>query len=298
MIGFATGFWSLAAMLSTGALFSACYHPAAAAMAGKISAARRGLVVSAYIASGRMGHAAGPFIALTLVSLFGLKGLSLGMAFYFASVAVLMRYAPRDAERKKESQPDEAPAPLARDLWRPMALLYLIMILRNIVTINLYGFLPLYYSARGDTLWEGGTALTLFLVAGASGGVVGGWLSDRIGRKRVIVFSALAVAPLLLVFLGTGGLLQYALILPLGVFMHASMGVSVAYAQELMPNRPALAASIMQGGNWFVSGLTLTGTGALGDWLGIDAALQFLAAILVLEFAISLTLPGRAKEAG
>ncbi|HBK78411.1 MAG TPA: hypothetical protein DDZ83_01785, partial [Nitrospinae bacterium] len=63
MIGFATGFWSLAAMLSTGALFSACYHPAAAAMAGKISAARRGLVVSAYIASGRMGHAAGPFIA-------------------------------------------------------------------------------------------------------------------------------------------------------------------------------------------------------------------------------------------
>jgi FSR family fosmidomycin resistance protein-like MFS transporter len=298
MIGFATGFWSLAAMLSTGALFSACYHPAAAAMAGKISAARRGLVVSAYIASGRMGHAAGPFIALTLVSLFGLKGLSVGMVFYFASVAVLMRYVPRDAERKKESQPDEAPAPLARDLWRPMALLYLIMIFRNVVTINLYGFLPLYYSARGDTLWEGGTALTLFLVAGASGGVVGGWLSDRIGRKRVIVFSALAVAPLLLVFLGTGGLLQYALILPLGVFMHASMGVSVAYAQEFMPNRPALAASIMQGGNWFVSGLTLTGTGALGDWLGIDAALQLLAAILVLEFAISLTLPGRGKEAG
>lgn len=296
VIGFAAGFWSLAAMLSAGALFSACYHPAAAAMAGTISAARRGLVVSIYVASGRLGHALGPFIALSLVSFFGLKGLLLGMVFYVASAATLFRYVPHNARRKEEVQSTEESKSYSRDLWQPMILLYLVMFFRNVATINLYGFLPLYYSARGDTLWEGGTALTLFLVSGASGGVVGGWLSDRIGRKRVIVFSALTLAPLLFIFLGTEGFFQYALILLLGVFMHATMGVSVAYAQELMPNRPALAASFMQGGNWFVSGLTLTGTGVLGDWLGIEVALKLLAIVLVLEFAISLTLPAEAKE--
>ena len=97
--------------------------------------------------------------------------------------------------------------------------------------------------------------------------------------------------PSLLIFLRAEVLAQFALIVPLGLFLHASMGVSVAYAQELLPNRPALAASLVQGGNWFLSGLTLAGMGALGDRLGLGAALQLLAVLVLAEIVAALALP-------
>ncbi len=309
IIGFATGFWSLTLMLSAGALGGACYHPAAAVMARDVSAGRRGLVMSVYVASGRLGHAAGPIVALSLVSFLGLKGLSIAMGLYALSAAALWRYAPEPSHAtaneapvfqapaavSKTNEPEAAAAPTAAPLvpgrWRAMVILYITTIFRNMVMINLYGFLPLYFAAKGETIWEGGGALTLFLIAGASGGVVGGWLSDRFGRKRVIVLSAGAVFPLLLLFLGTGGLLQLALIIPLGVFTHSAMGVRMSYAQELMPGRPALAAGIMQGGNWFISGATLAATGAIGESHGLEFALSLFAAVAALEFVVTLALP-------
>ena len=291
-IGFATGFWSLTAMLSVGALGAACYHPAAASMARDVSAGRRGLVMSIYVAAGRMGHAVGPIIALALVSLLGLRGLLLAMSFYVLSAAVLARFAPTPAPREMPPPGDKAPSKFHRNNWRPLAILYVTTIFRNMVMVNLYGFLPLYFAAKGETLWEGGGALTLLLVSGASGGIVGGWLSDRFGRKAVIVLSAAAVVPLLLLFLRAEGVLQFVLIPPLGVFTHAAMGVRMAYAQELMPGSPALAAGIMQGGNWFISGSTLAATGAIGDMWGLEFALGLLAAVAAVEFVVSLALPG------
>ena len=73
------------------------------------------------------------------------------------------------------------------------------------------------------------------------------------------------------------------------------MGVTLTFAQELLPNRPALAASLMQGGNWFISSFTLVGMGALGEWLGIQQALKWLVVVICLDFVLSLTLPGRKK---
>jgi FSR family fosmidomycin resistance protein-like MFS transporter len=290
-IGFAAGFWSLTAMLSVAALGAACYHPAAASMARDISAGRRGLVMSIYVASGRIGHAIGPIIALSLVSLLGLKGLVFALSLYALSGAALARFAPVPAAKEAAPSGKEAPSKFPRKNRWPLAILYATTIFRNMVMINLYGFLPLYFAARGETLWEGGAALTLLLVSGASGGIVGGWLSDRFGRKAVIVFSAAAVAPLLLLFLCAEGVMQFVLIPPLGIFTHAVMGVRMAYAQELMPGSPALAAGIMQGGNWFISGATLAATGAIGDMWGLDFALGLLSVVAAIEVVISLALP-------
>ncbi len=298
-IGFATGFWSLAAMLSVGSFGAACFHPAAASRARAISSGRRGLVMSSYVAAGRLGHACGPIVALSLVSVLGLKGLAWATLLYLASMVVLKKFPPETGAKKpggrREGKAEEKPSGAPGGAWRSMALLYVINIFRNMVMINLYAFIPLYFASRGGSLWTGGGALTLLLASGAAGGIAGGWLSDRIGRKNVIVGTALMLIPAFLLFLNTEGALQFAVMLPLGLLLHSSMGVSVAYAQELMPNRPALAASLMQGGNWFISGFTLTGMGALGDWLGIQTALQVLVVVICLESGVALTLPGRRK---
>src|SRR5439155_1753107 len=50
-------------------------------------------------------------------------------------------------------------------------------------------FLPLYAVARGADLITSSRLLTSFLLAGAIGGLAGGWLAARFGRDRVIVAS-------------------------------------------------------------------------------------------------------------
>lgn len=293
--GLATGFWSLTGMLSVAALGGACFHPAAAACARELSASRRGLVMATYVAAGRIGQSAGPIIALTLVSWLGFEGLVAATGFYGLSMAALYYFPPRP-QKREEAPRARAGSKESRESWGAVGFLYGISILRNTVTINLYAFLPLYFAARGESLWTGGAALTLILISGGAGSVAGGWLSDWMGRKKVIVFSSLASFPLLLLFLQADGTWKLLLILPLGLMLHASMGVSVAYAQELLPGRPALAASLLQGGNWFISGLTLTATGALGDYFGLQAALHVLLVLLFAEFFLSLLLPGTGRR--
>ncbi len=295
-IGFATGFWSLAAMLSIGSFGAACFHPAAAVRAHGISKERRGLVMSFYVAAGRLGHGCGPIVAISLVSVLGLKGLIWATSLYFVSMAVLKKFPPEaGAEAPAGKKGEEENPETQSGTWRPLALLYIINIFRNMVMLNLYAFIPLYFASRGGSLWTGGGALTVLLASGAAGGIIGGWLSDRIGRKSVILSTALLLIPTYLLFLNTGGVLQFAVMIPLGLLLHSAMGVSVAYAQELMPNRPALAASLMQGGNWFISGFTLVGMGALGDCLGLQTALQVLVVLICLESGFALILPGRKK---
>src|SRR3989454_10952823 len=56
-------------------------------------------------------------------------------------------------------------------------------------------FLPLYAVARGGDVIASSRLLAAFLLAGAFGGLAGGWLADRFGRDRVIIASLLAAAP-------------------------------------------------------------------------------------------------------
>jgi FSR family fosmidomycin resistance protein-like MFS transporter len=295
-IGFATGFWSLVSLLSIGAIAGACFHPAAAVRARAISSTRRGLVMAAYVASGRIGHACGPIVGLSIVSVLGLKGLIVASAFYVASLIVLKMFPPMDeTEVRKQKTVEESSPDGSRENWRPFALLYVINIFRSMLMMNLNTFIPLFITSVGGSLWMGGSSLAIFVASGGLGGIIGGWLSDRIGRKSVIAGSALLLLPTFLLFLHSEGALQFAIILPLGILVYCSMGVSMAFAQELLPNRPALAASLMQGGNWFIASFTIAGMGVLGDWLGIQQALQWLVVVICLDFVISLMLPGRER---
>jgi FSR family fosmidomycin resistance protein-like MFS transporter len=61
--------------------------------------------------------------------------------------------------------------------------------------------------------------------------------------------------------------------------LYLSAAVTVVMAQELLPHRASMASSIVMGLAWGTAGLTLTGTGALADSIGLT---QALTGILIL----------------
>ncbi len=60
---------------------------------------------------------------------------------------------------------------------------------RSFCYFGLVAFLPLYYQQQNISLIAGSHYLSLMLFAGAVGGLIGGYISDIIGRKPVIVDS-------------------------------------------------------------------------------------------------------------
>jgi len=117
-------------------------------------------------------------------------------------------------------------------------------------------------------------------------------LADRIGGRRMLLWTMPLVAPLIAGFLLTDGPLSILLLSLAGFVLLASFSVTVMMGQDYMPHRLALAAGLMIGFGAIGSappGLALFG--AIADWAGREAALWGVAALPLLAGALAVLLP-------
>ena len=84
----------------------------------------------------------------------------------------------------------------------PMSLLVGMVMLRSWSHIGLMTFIPFYYInvLNGDPM-KAGNLLFAFLLAGTVGTFVGGPLADRLGYKKILLFSLGAGGACLILFL-------------------------------------------------------------------------------------------------
>src|SRR5205823_4293953 len=116
-----------------------------------------------------------------------------------------------------------------------LARLLSVATLRSWANVGLGTFLPLLLVERGRTVEEGATALAVLLFFGGVGGLVAGFLADRIGRDTVIVASLLVSPPFgWLMLHGPGPLLWIGAAL-VGLSLTGSMVALTVRGQELMP---------------------------------------------------------------
>src|SRR5580700_10901527 len=119
-----------------------------------------------------------------------------------------------------------------------MTILFLLVFVRSIVQVNFTQFLPLYlHTERGYSLTSASLNLTLHLGVGAVGGIIGGNLADRFGGRRVILFSMVASAPFLAVFVLTSGWISTVALATGGLILLCTNPVNVVIAQQLAPSQ-------------------------------------------------------------
>jgi FSR family fosmidomycin resistance protein-like MFS transporter len=280
-------------LLIFGGMGGAAFHPEAAAMAASLSGGKKTLGMSVFMLGGNAGYGLGPFLILLIVS-------NLGMGWSFLSclpalglVWLLYRYAP--AEEVSIAPMPGALSPAEGRMNRRLpsfGLLLGVVVLRVTAVLSLTTFLPMIQRLRGFSLLAAGSSFTVFMVCGALGGLTGGVLADRVGRKKIIVTSSILILPALLAFLVWKGPASFLILPLLGFSFFLSEPACIVLAQEMAPGKARTVSGIIMGMAWGLAGFGVLGTGALADALGIEWAMRFLLLLPAGSLFFSLFLPG------
>jgi FSR family fosmidomycin resistance protein-like MFS transporter len=294
-IGLAPNFWSLACLLALGGIGIASFHPQSAAMTSFASRNRRGLGMSIFVTSGTIGYSLGPIFITYAVEYFGL-----GRSYVVVIPGILVFFSlylllPSLEHSSKTSGGPSFYGSLSK-CWRPLLLLYFLVVIRSAVQICFVNFLPLLLSQRGLNATSAGKLTSLFLFFGAIGGFSGGNLADRFGERNVISFSMLFSTPFLLAFLMTNGVLSYLMLALGGVALLSTLPVNVVMAQDLIPQSASVVSALMMGFAWGMGGMTVALVGKIADAAGLRLALMLVVLLPAVGFFLSLLLPKKSSS--
>ena len=289
-----TSLWGLAPngvtltlLVALAGLGAALFHPVAGALAGQVARNRRGLGMSLFITGGSIGYGLGPLVAVAVVSQWGMPALGLT-----ALPGILMAVLLYRVTRHLPARVAPISRPPLRDVllkqFLPLLLLTLIMALRASLALILGTFVPLYLREKGFPLIMGGLAISVFRVTGALGGLAGGPLSDRIGRKPVLLISFVLALPFLWGLFRAEGLLALGLLAGAGVILTSSVPVGVLVAQEAAPDSPGMVSGLIMGFAWGVGALGVIGVGWWGDRVGLTTALSVAVIAIALVSAVAV----------
>jgi len=294
-LGLATGFMSLLAMVFLGGAGVASFHPQAAANATLGVKWNRGRAMAIFICSGTLGLALGPTFFSWVSERAGLEGAwRAGIPGILASLVLLafLRKLPAEpeADRARGGKFDLAPL---RAVWKPMTILYFLVVIRSVVQVVFTQFLPLYLSTqRGYSLPKASLSLSLYLLGGAVGGLAGGSLADRFGGRWVILVSMIGSVPFLGLFLLTNGPWSIAALALGGLMLLFTIPVNVVMAQELAPTQSGTVSALMMGFAWGMAGLIFIPlTGWIADVFSMQAAFAGLVLFPLIGFFLALKLP-------
>jgi MFS transporter, FSR family, fosmidomycin resistance protein len=290
LTGLATTPVMLGAILVIGGLGAAAFHPPAAALAHRLGGDRPGLAMSVYITGGTLGFSFGPLMfapfaerfGLTWTPLLAIPGL-LVVGFFLSRVPAMPLHASAGGGLR-------ALAPYAK----PLALLYMIVVLRTLTAISFSTFVPVMLTRRGLSVTQAGTAVALYLFASGVGGFFGGPAADRFGAKKVIALSLVFATPFLIAAPFFSGWPFMVLLAIGGFFLQSTLPVNVTFGQAIAPVSAATVSSIMMGFGWGTGGLSVPFVGMIADRIGIEATLSGLSLIPLVAAACAMPLPSRA----
>lgn len=276
LLGILPTYWAVAAALVTAGLGTAAFHPAGASLVAG-GDGRRGLSMALFSAGGTLGAALGPLLIAGVAGNLGLSFTPLLLLPAAAVVFALVQALPPQNRPERKERPRLRDHRHARQLLR----LWGIGVLREFVSASYYTFLAVLWTRRGAPLAVASLALTVYSLSGVVGDLVGGRLSDRFGRRWVILGSVAGAIPLFYLFLLTDGVLSFLFLGLAGAVLIASIPVSVVLGQEFVPEQRGLVSGVLMGLAWGLGSLLMGGVGYLGDRLGLEVALGILTVLLV-----------------
>jgi MFS transporter, FSR family, fosmidomycin resistance protein len=289
LVGTATSFAMLAAILVVGGLGGAAFHPPAAAAAYRLGGNRPGLAMSVHITGGSLGFSLGPLLFAPFAQRFGLSWTPmLALPGLVVAGLLLMRVPPISFARTERAG-FSALRPYARDL----SLLYFIVVLRTLASLSFATFMPVMLTRQGRSLTYSGTAVAAYLFASGIGGFLGGPAADRFGPRRVIALSLVFAVPFLFASTLTTGWPFVGLVALGGFFLQSTLPVNVTFGQSLAPVSAATVSSLMMGFAWGSGGLSVPFVGMVADRLGIEMTLRGLSLMPLAAAALALPLPER-----
>ncbi len=291
LLGVAPTVGVAAVLMVLAGVSSSVFHPAAAALVTRSSGTQWGRGTSIFMAGGESGRALGPLLIAAVLSVVGLGWSWIAIVPGITASAILyLRLAGRPTvDVRRPSSPILAALRSAR---RGVLLLAGAGAMLSMATVGLVVFIPTYLTQAGAGLVLAGAAVTAFEIGGAIGAFAGGTLSDRIGRRLMLAIACGVGAPLLILALsmeiGPAMLLVLALA---GVVLLSAGPVELVLMQELLPDNRGAAVGFSIFVITMASALGTVVVGAVGQVIGLQAALILAAGIALLALPFIALLP-------
>jgi FSR family fosmidomycin resistance protein-like MFS transporter len=274
--------WSLmssAALVGTG---SSIFHPEASRMAHMAAGGRHGFAQSLFQVGGNFGSSLGPLLAAGIVMKQGQSSIAyfavialLGI-FVLARVGIWYRERLGQTVKKRTSQNAKYANLTSQQVAGTIGVLIGLVISKYIYLVSFTSYYPLYLIERFNISNSMSQVCSfVFLFAVAAGTFAGGPLGDRFGRKMVIWFSILGVAPFALVLPYAGLYGTIILTVFIGLILASAFSAILVFAQELLPGRVGAVAGLFFGFAFGVSGIAAAALGAWADRTSLTHVFHF-----------------------
>ncbi|MEW5961877.1 MAG: MFS transporter, partial [Chloroflexota bacterium] len=196
LVGLAWNYPILVLLVGLGALGSAAFHPAGATLASLHGGQRRGAAMSVFSVSGTVGTAMSPLLVAVGIGWLGLSGTLVVLPVALLVSLFLFQQLGRErpvndhvTAPPPQAQPYATPLPLDAGRLVGLGLIILAAMCRSWFHLSLVTYLPEWLQSQGHSLETSGQILSLLLVAISAGSLIGGPLSDAIGRWQVFALS-------------------------------------------------------------------------------------------------------------
>lgn len=298
LLGIAPTYALLALLLVVAGLNSAGLHSVGPVIVGTLSGNRLGRGMSFWMVAGELSRTVGPLILVSAVALLTPRGLP-WLVFGGLAASGILYLRLRNA-------PDYRPPTSQRLAWgdamqhiRPFLLaLTGVIAVRGMLFSAFATFLPTYVTESGAGLWLAGASLSIMEAAGVVGALFGGVVSDRLGRRRVMLGMSVAAPLAALLFLNVRGWLQFPVLLLVGLTLLSTGPVIMALVQEQARASRALANGIFMALNFALTSLATVLVGFLGDRFGLHTAFTIGAVVMLVGMPFVWMLPEKKGSEG
>ena len=280
LLGVASSYIILAILLFVMGISSAFFHVPAPVMVKKSSGNQLGKGMSFYMIGGETARTLGPLIIVGAVSLWGLEGTWRLIPFSVLASGILFfklrKIKVSDDIRKAERQTG------IKETVKKYLSLFIVLsafvFFRAFMRQGLSLFLPTYFTQiKGESFEFSGIIFAVFQFSGVFGVYFAGKLSDKLGRKTILLILSILSPVMMWFFLYSNGYFVIPFLILLGFFLIAQGPVLLAIINDINSDRPAFINSIYMTTNFVINAVVVIFVGILSDVFSLEIMFKFSA---------------------
>ena len=275
LVGWMGSYAGLALIIGLGVLGSAAFHPPGATIASSGAGERRGAAVSVFSVGGSLGSALSPLLITASIGWLGMRGTAvlIPIALLCSLVLYWQLGRARDAGGEQTTSRQSAGG---GDSVRGLILVVMAVMCLAWFQWSFRTYLPIWIESQSRSLTASSRMFFLLQVCMGCGSLIGGALSDRVGRWQLLALSLGLLAPVVWFFVGAAGAWQWVLLGTMGILLGATFPVSIVMAQESWSRGVGIASGLAMGIGWLPGGVGASFTGYIADRFSLEVGLRAL----------------------